>query len=334
MAFVKAQPNAIKLENARKQASKSNLQSDYSKTALGLFVCPEDQSKLSHQSDHFECEKGHRIPIKSGIPDFVVFAKNMTAQKLKQIAFHDDEQINERFEEIVLRPYNYTKPHADSTLYHLRLFRKILSAKMGIDLKDTTILNCGCGGGLEAQYFAENGAWVIGFDISQLRAEASATRFALHGFEGLFYRGDAAVLPFPDNTFDLVIYHDSLHHAPIEEIPIAIREAVRVAKKGVVLLEAHDSPFRMLLETLGLSTSVEASGNYVFRFRKSLMEFFSYQTSTQLVNYSVSFMKKEHRPKLYSHPVLGRLLFESIKLLGTVLRPFGNEACIILRKNR
>ncbi len=321
------------LENARKQASESNLQSGYAQKVLGLFVCSDDKSKLSHQNDYLECEKGHRISIKNGIPDFVMGAKNITDQKLKQIAFHDDEEINERFEEIVLRPYNYNKSYADSTLYHLRSFRKILPAKLGIDLKNTTILDCGCGGGLEAQFLAENGALVTGFDISQLRAEASATRFALHGLEGLFYRGDAAIVPFPDNMFDLAIYHDSLHHVPIEEIPLAIREAVRVAKKGVVLLEAHDSPLRMLLEIFGLSTSVEASGNYVFRFRKSLMEFFSYQTSTQLVNYSVSFMKHEHRPKLYAHPVRGRLIFELSRLLGTVLGPFGNEACIMLRKN-
>lgn len=186
---------------------------------------------------------------------------------------------------------------------------------------------------MEAQFFAENKALVTGFDISQLRAEASATRFALHGFDGLFYRGDAAILPFQDDTFDLVLYHASLHHVPIEEIPLAIRETVRVAKKGVVLLEAHDSPLRMLLETFGLSTSIEPSGNYAFRFRRSLMEFFAHQTSTPLVNYSVSFMMHEHRPKLYSIPVIGRLIFESMRLIGCILKPLGNEACIILRKN-
>jgi len=324
--------SASRLEDARKQSTISNLQSPYARKVLSLLICPRDKSPLVLRSDHLACDQGHTIRIKNGIPDFIMGDENLSDEKLQQMAFHDDEEVNETFDEIVLRPFNYTKSYADSSLYHLRSFRKVLHAKLGIELQNTTILNCGCGGGMEAQFLAENGALVAGFDISQLRAEASATRFALNGLDGLFYRGDSAHLPFPDNSFDLAFYHDSLHHVPIEEIPLAIRESVRVAKKGVVLLEAHDSPLRMLLEAFGLSSSIEASGNYVFRFRKSLMEFFSSQTSTELVNYSVTFMKHEHRPGFYARPLVGRLTFESIKLLGSLLRPFGNEACIILKK--
>ena len=164
-----------------------------------------------------------------------------------------------------------------------------------------------------------------------MRSEASATRFNYNKLDGLFYRGDASKLPFADRSFDVVLYHDSLHHVPIEEIPLAIREASRVAGKAVVLLEAHDSPVRLLLESMGLSTSIESAGNYVFRFKKNLMSYWATQNSMELVNYTVLFTKKEHRPKIYAIPIFGFLFYYFIRSIGLLLKPMGNEACIILK---
>jgi ubiquinone/menaquinone biosynthesis C-methylase UbiE len=320
------------LNETRKHALDKNLTANFAKLILPLFICPRCKTDLIFTASQIICANNHIYPIKNGIPDFVNFTGRTHNEKIAQANFHDDEQINETFDEIVNRPYNYNKVHADSWLYHLKYFKKILPQKLGIGLQNTTILNCGCGGGFEAQFFAEHGALVVGFDISQLRAEASATRFELHNLIGMFYRGDAALLPFADNTFDLVLYHDSLHHVPIEEIPLAFREAARVAKKGIVLLEANDSPLRMLLEAFGLSKSIEESGNYVFRFKKSLIQFWAMQTGLQLVNYSILFTKKEHRAKFYAIPMLGWILYCIVRLIGLFLKPLGNEACIILKK--
>jgi len=322
----------IHLSEFREKALINNMSSDFAKKLLGLFICPLCRTPLKVSEGHLDCENGHIVPIDNGFPNFVVFSKSAIEEKMLQAAFHNDEARNETFDEIVLRPYNYNNVHADSWLYHLKYFQKILPSKLGIELKNRTILHCGCGGGFEAQFLAENGALVVGFDISKLRVEAAATRFVLNNLPGLFYRGDASILPFPDNTFDLVLYHDSLHHVPIEDIPKAIREAARAAKLGVVLLEAHDSPLRMLLETIGLSGSIERSGNYVFRFKKSLMEFWAHQNSMTLVNYSVLFTKKEHRPKLYSIPIVGWIVYKLLRFVGLFLRSVGNEACIIFNK--
>ena len=105
-----------------------------------------------------------------------------------------------------------------------------------------------------------------------------------------------------------------------------------MASKAVVLLEAHDSPVRLLLESMGLSTSIESAGNYVFRFKKNLMSFWATQNSMELVNYTVLFTKKEHRPKIYAIPILGFLFYYFVRLFGLFLKPMGNEACIILKK--
>jgi ubiquinone/menaquinone biosynthesis C-methylase UbiE len=317
---------------ARRDAVAGNIASALAGKVLSEFRCLVCHSPFTLKPGSLVCENGHEVQIVQGIPDFASFSVGASEEKELQAQFHDDEKNNETFDEIVLRPYNGNWVHIRSWLYHLEIFRRLLPVSLGIGIPGATILNCGCGGGFEAQYFAEHGATVVGFDISQLRAEAAAARFCLQGLDGFFFRGDAAHLPFADGYFDLVLYHDSLHHVPIEEIPVAMREAIRVAKIGVVLLEAHDSPLRMILEEIGLSSSIEPSGNYVFRFRKSLMEFFAGQIGAQLVTYQVLFTKKEHCAHFYAIPIFGCIIYGAVRLLGSMLRPLGNEACIILKK--
>ncbi len=320
------------VEDARQQALIGNLQSEFAREVMPKFRCPACRTPFQTHGDSWVCEEGHTLPVRRGVPDLTRFSETALDEKEQQARFHDDEENNESFEEIVLRPYNYNAVHAESWLYHLRHFQQVLKPRLGLDLKGASILNCGCGGGFEAAYFAEAGARVVGFDISQLRAEASATRFALKGLPGFFYRGDASILPFDDGAFDLVIYHDSLHHVPIEEIPPAIREAARVARRGVALLEPHDGPIRLLLEALGKSASVEESGNYVFRFNRRLLEFWARQTGTELAEYSVRFTRKEHRPRLYGKPIIGRVAYGLVRGAGVLLNRVGNEACILLKK--
>ena len=58
-------------------------------------------------------------------------------------------------------------------------------------------------------------------------------------------------LSFPDNSFDFVFIKEAFHHFP--RPPIALFEMLRVARKGVILVEPHDrvrSPLRMLLISL------------------------------------------------------------------------------------
>jgi ubiquinone/menaquinone biosynthesis C-methylase UbiE len=325
--------NKISLSDIRKRACKNNLISDCAQKFLPLLICPLCKSSFKVSKSYLNCLKGHKVPINNGFPDFVVFSKNAMEEKMVQADFHDDEENNETFEEIVIRPYNGNSAHVASWLYHLNFFETRLPVQLGLGLKGTTILNCGCGGGFEAEFLAERGAQVVGFDISKLRVEAAATRLHINNYQSMFYRGDASTLPFPDNTFDLVLYHDSLHHIPIEEIPPAIEEAARVARVGVVMLEANDSPFRMLLETLGLSKSIERAGNYVFRFKKNLMKYWARKYSMTLVDYSVLFTKKEHRPRFYAIPIAGKTLYRLVRLAGILLKPVGNEVCIMLKKS-
>ena len=131
----------------------------------------------------------------------------------------------------------------------------------------------------------------------------------------------------------MVVYHDSLHHVPISEIPIAFKEAARVSKEYVVLMEANDSGLRLLLENIGFSTSIERSGNYVFRFKKSLIDYWCKRNNLEFLVYDTYFDKREHRPNFYRKPFIGPLAYYGQNLIGKMLKSFGNEALIILKKN-
>jgi ubiquinone/menaquinone biosynthesis C-methylase UbiE len=319
----------------RAEASVANRKCKAFRDAINTgLVSPDSGERYQDVSSELVCKDGKSIPIVNGIPDFTIFSKEALDEKQRQAEYHDDEEVNERFDEVVLRPYNYTKFHAKIWLKHLYVLGNYIETSSGKQLKNLKILNCGCGGGFEAQFLAEQGATVVGFDISQLRAEASATRFLLNNLDGFFYRGDAAILPFEDNYFDVVLYHDSLHHVPIEEIPKAIYEARRVTKKLVVLSEAHDSPLRMILESFGHSISIESSGNYTFRFRKSIIQFWCYRFGMKLKLYRTSFQRKEHRPNLYAKPIIGRLAYYLLNVIGFFLSRLGNEALIIMEKEK
>lgn len=66
---------------------------------------------------------------------------------------------------------------------------------------------------------------------------------------------DAEELDLPDNSFDWVIEHAGLHHCASPHR--ALLEMYRVARKGVVAIEARDSALMRLAVKLGLTPSYE-----------------------------------------------------------------------------
>lgn len=324
-----------KIEISRNSAITLNMNSDYAKDCIAKLVSPDSKTGylLSENGTSLISSGGKSVPIINGIPDFTVFSHAAMDDKMEQASYHDNEEVNERFDEIILRPFNYNLFHAKIWIEHLYRLAGMIEKNAGVSLEGLTILNCACGGGFEAQFFAGQGAKIIGFDISQLRAEGSATRFALNNLDGFFYRGDASILPFDDNSFDIVLYHDSLHHIPIEDIPKAIKEASRVTSKFVVLNEPNNSAFRMLMENMGLSISIEASGNYVFRLTKSLMTFWCKRFGMKLLVYDTRFVRMEHRPQFFASGLIGKIGYYIMKFFAHFLKPVGNEAMIIMEKD-
>ena len=93
--------------------------------------------------------------------------------------------------------------------------------------------------GNDAHYLEQHGANALATDISDTmlqRAKAS-------GFISSYQRENAEHLSFPDNSFDFALCKESYHHFP--RPMLALYELLRVARRGVVLIEPDETPVFM-----------------------------------------------------------------------------------------
>jgi SAM-dependent methyltransferase len=96
-------------------------------------------------------------------------------------------------------------------------------------LSAETILDVGCGVGLLHRYLTN----VTGVDVSSHALDEAAQRNP-----GASYRlYDGRTLPFPDRSFDIVLAVTVLHHVPPAQWDSFAREAARVARQAVVVIE-------------------------------------------------------------------------------------------------
>jgi len=96
-------------------------------------------------------------------------------------------------------------------------------------LEPASLCDVGCGAGALVAHAQSLGAFAIG-------VEPDAGMVAKGSAAGLDLRqGTAEALPFPDASFDLVTFENSLHH--VTGISQALAEAMRVARRAIVLVD-------------------------------------------------------------------------------------------------
>lgn len=92
------------------------------------------------------------------------------------------------------------------------------------------MLEVGVGAGTDHLQWARSGVECFGVDLTEAAISITQTRFNMYGFQTTLTRLDAEVLPYPDNSFDLVYSWGVIHHAENPEAIIA--EIQRVLKPG------------------------------------------------------------------------------------------------------
>lgn len=97
------------------------------------------------------------------------------------------------------------------------------------DPRGKRVLDVGCGCGEAAVWFAKRGASVVATDLSREFLDLVRRVAALHGVSLETVPGDAGVLAFPDDTFDVVYAGNLLHHVDLEQTLLEIK---RVLKPG------------------------------------------------------------------------------------------------------
>jgi ubiquinone/menaquinone biosynthesis C-methylase UbiE len=105
----------------------------------------------------------------------------------------------------------------------------------GLFNQGTTILDFGCGPGDNAIRLAKIGYNVVGFDICANNIKSAQELFFNNPWapESKFEVSTAEVLPYPDETFDVISGIDILHHVDIQR---SIAECHRVLKTGGVAI--------------------------------------------------------------------------------------------------
>ena len=92
------------------------------------------------------------------------------------------------------------------------------------------MLEIGVGAGTDHLQWARAGVQCYGVDLTEAAIKITKARLSLYGFESNLQRIDAEVLPFADESFDLVYSWGVLHHS--ERPECIIQEIKRVLKPG------------------------------------------------------------------------------------------------------
>jgi ubiquinone/menaquinone biosynthesis C-methylase UbiE len=97
-----------------------------------------------------------------------------------------------------------------------------------------SVLEIGCGSGIDSLEFARNGARVTAIDFTDNAVQLTGELAKEAGLSVDVSRGDAKKLSFADDSFDCVYSYGVLHHIP--DVGRALSEIRRVLKPGGKLM--------------------------------------------------------------------------------------------------
>ena len=96
--------------------------------------------------------------------------------------------------------------------------------------KEKSVLEIGCGIGIDFRHFVREGAQAVGIDVSQQSLKLAKQGSDIYGLNGTLILADGENLPFASDKFDLVYTWGVIHHAP--DTSKVVDEIYRVLKPG------------------------------------------------------------------------------------------------------
>ena len=91
--------------------------------------------------------------------------------------------------------------------YHFEKLHHLLRLVAFDGYRGRSVLEVGCGAGVDLARFAKGGAIVTGVDLSTAAIDLARANFDQQGLSGTFEVADGERLPFADQSFDLVYAH-------------------------------------------------------------------------------------------------------------------------------
>lgn len=102
-----------------------------------------------------------------------------------------------------------------------------------LTISEKRVLDVGCGDGGLIRFLTRKGGNAIGIECNSRQLDKAKSIESVGG--ELYLDGKGEALPVPDNSTDIVIYLNSLHHVPVESQDQALTEAARVLVPGGLL---------------------------------------------------------------------------------------------------
>jgi SAM-dependent methyltransferase len=118
----------------------------------------------------------------------------------------------------------------DLDQYHFEKLHHLLRLVNFEGYRGRSVLEVGCGAGVDVARFARGGARVTGVDLTSSAIGLAKANFEQQALRGEFFVADGEHLPFPDASFDLVYAHGVVQYTA--DPARLVRECRRVLKPG------------------------------------------------------------------------------------------------------
>lgn len=166
-----------------------------------------------------------------------------------------------------------------------------------------TVLDVACGSGIVACAFAAAANHVTGIDLTPAMLEQAQSLARQRGLANVSWRqGGAEKLPFPDDSFSIVLSRYAFHHFP--RPGVVLSEMARVCQRGGKVLIADAAPQPDKADAYNhFEKLLDPSHHRAL----TLEEFQNLMTAAGLQNAQVAFYKMEeelerHLAALYPNP--------------------------------
>jgi SAM-dependent methyltransferase len=118
----------------------------------------------------------------------------------------------------------------DLDQYHFEKLHHLLRLVDFAGYRGQSVLEVGCGAGVDLARFAKGGATVTGIDLTESAIELAKANFAQQGLHGDLRIANGEYLPFADSSFDLVYAHGVVQYTV--DPRRLVEECCRVLKPG------------------------------------------------------------------------------------------------------
>lgn len=206
-------------------------------------------------------------------------------------------------------------------------------------LKGKKILDAGCGNGQYSVFLALFGADVYGIDISPVGIEVAGKIAVINKVADHchFSSQSLAGMNFADNSFDIVLMHEVLHHAI--KYPGVPEEIFRVLKKDGLLIcaESLDGNIFFSFGRIFTMRGKEAKGDVVLTL-SDIKEFAENFSEYRIELMSLLFMSKRIFKDMLDFPPIRWLLYvlkkadDLLFVLFPGLKKYCGEAILVAKK--